>query len=97
MRHEVLGIDVYTESGRWSKNPDAVAFEVVVVAGQGGTSSNGHPGSPGEALRDVFLADELPDTVPVFVGKGARSQFGSPGDSGYVLIVAYGGRSGNDD
>lgn len=78
-----LDVQVFPDSGIWRKPPRAVRIDMVLQGSDGGSGSDGHPGSAGEVTTCSFPADEWSDTVTVTVGKGGLRS----GADGYAIIV----------
>jgi hypothetical protein len=86
-----MDIQFFSESGTWHRPPGAVSVEVVLKAGDGGTSiGEGDriiPGTRGEFVIKEFPAAQMPETAEVSVGEGGRG--GTRGD-----LTVTGGRPG---
>jgi hypothetical protein len=80
---------VFLESGTWVKPPGATWVFVELKSGEGGAASDGTPGGQGWLVAGLTRASELPDEVPVKVGRAGRPRRGAASGDGWARVTTY--------
>lgn len=87
-------IQYFAESGTWRKPSGAVRVDALVKASGGGGSTRS--GEDGELVHWSQMADLLPATIEVEIGKAGRgSNGGGDGADGYALIITHCAKGGS--